>query len=99
MPPLSHSSSVTRAIYLGTLAAIVLGFLFGMPLIAKWIPGETPAEQKALEMQQKIAGFSTIIGIIGLIFGVLMIYYRFKSIDGGGQSFNLVKGVFGAYGK
>src|SRR5262245_22143347 len=24
---------------------VFLGFLFGMPLIAKWIPGESPAEQ------------------------------------------------------
>jgi len=70
------------AFYLGTAAAIALGFLFGMPLIAKWIPGETPAEQKAMEMQKKLAGFSTIVGILGLIFGLLMLYYRFKSVSG-----------------
>lgn len=69
-------------IYLGTAAAIALGFLFGMPLIAKWIPGETPAEQKAMEMQKKIAGFSTVIGILGLLFGLMMLYYRFKSFHG-----------------
>jgi hypothetical protein len=78
------------AFYLGTLCAIALGFLFGMPLIAKWIPGETPAEQKALEMQKKIAGFSTVIGIVGLIFGLLMIYYRFKTFHG----VNIVKLLF-----
>ena len=70
------------AFYLGTAAAIALGFLFGMPLIAKWIPGETPAEQKAMEMQKKLAGFSTVVGIVGLVFGVLMLYYRFKSNHG-----------------
>lgn len=70
------------AFYLGTAAAILLGFLFGMPLIAKWIPGETPAEQKAMEMQKKIAGFSTIVGALGLLFGLLMLYYRFKSTHG-----------------
>jgi hypothetical protein len=70
------------ALYIGTAAAIVLGFLFGMPLIAKWIPGDSPAEVKALEMQQKIAGFSTVIGIVGLIFGLLMLYYRFKTFHG-----------------
>jgi hypothetical protein len=87
------------AFYLGTPVAIVLGFLLGMPLIAKWIPGETPAEQKAMEMQRKLAGFSSIIGIVGIVFGLLMLYYRFKSVDMHGHSFNLVKGVFGAYGK
>ncbi len=70
------------AFYLGTAAAILLGFLFGMPLIAKWIPGETPAEQKAMEMQKKIAGFSTIVGALGLVFGLLMLYYRFKTEHG-----------------
>ena len=69
-------------IYIGTVVAAGLGFLFGMPLIAKWIPGETPAEQKAIEMQKKLAAFSTIVGIVGLVFGVLMIYYRFKSSHG-----------------
>lgn len=66
------------AVYLGTLSAVALGFLFGMPLIAKWIPGETPAEQKAMEMQKKIAGFSTVVGIAGLVFGLLLLYYKFK---------------------
>src|SRR5690348_7184427 len=32
---------------LGMLAvSVVLGALFGMPQIAKWIPGDSPAEQK-----------------------------------------------------
>ena len=68
--------------YLGTIVAVLLGFLLGMPLIAKWIPGDSPAEVKAMEMQKKVAGFSTIIGIVGLIFGLLMLYYRFKSVHG-----------------
>ena len=68
--------------YLGTAIAVLLGFLFGMPLIAKWIPGETPAEVKAMEMQKKLAAFNTILGIVGLVFGLLMLYYRFKSVHG-----------------
>ena len=80
------------AFYLGTAAAIALGFLFGMPLIAKWIPGETPAEQKAMEMQKKLAAFSTIVGVLGLLFGLLMLYYRFK----GDHGHNIVsEGIWG----
>ncbi|HVV83823.1 MAG TPA: hypothetical protein VHE35_12195 [Kofleriaceae bacterium] len=90
-----HWTLFPFAFYLGTASAIVLGFLFGMPLIAKWIPGETPAEVKAMEMQKKLAAFQTIIGIVGLVFGLLMLYYRFKSEHG----FNMVKALFGAYGK
>src|SRR5262245_46779684 len=34
----------------GIVSGIVLGALFGMPQIAKWIPGESNAEQKAVEL-------------------------------------------------
>ena len=34
--------------------------------------GPDPAEQKAMEMQKKIAGFSTIVGAAGLLFGLLI---------------------------
>jgi hypothetical protein len=76
--------------YLGTVAAIAMGFLLGMPLIAKWIPGETPAEQKAMEMHKKLAGFTTIVGVVSLVFGLLMIWYRFKSVHG----FNIASALF-----
>jgi hypothetical protein len=76
-----------------TLCAALLGFLFGMPLIAQWIPGDSPAEQKALEMQQKIASFAVLLGMIGMIaaigvilmvFGVLtpQLEYKVGSIGG-----------------
>jgi len=54
---------------------IVLGFLFGMPLIAKWIPGDGPAEQRAVAMQKRLAGFSTLIGVIGIVTSVLFILW------------------------
>lgn len=60
------------------LSEVLLGFLFGMPLIAKWIPGESPAEVKALEMQKKVGGFSVLIGIVGLcsVLGLLLIRFH-----------------------
>jgi hypothetical protein len=56
---------------------IVLGFLFGMPLIAKWIPGESSAEAKALQMQKKVAGMSVLFGIIGIAaaLGLMLMYF------------------------
>jgi hypothetical protein len=78
----SRWSLFSITIYLATASAILLGFLFGMPLIAKWIPGDSPAEQKALDMQKKVAGLSTFIGIAGLVFGVMLLFYRFRGEGG-----------------
>jgi hypothetical protein len=57
------------------IISIVLGFLLGMPQIARWIPGDSPAEQKAVDMQRKLGADSTIVGFIGLVCGVLVLLY------------------------
>jgi len=44
-------------------ASILLGFLFGMTQIAKWIPG---AEQKGTELSRKLAPFQVLLGLAGL---------------------------------
>ncbi len=66
------------SIYAGIACAVLLGFLLGMPLVAKWIPGNSPAEQKVVEMQQKIVPYQTLIGVIGIVSAVLLIYYNTK---------------------
>lgn len=60
-----------------TVTSILLGFMFGMPQIAKWMPGEGAAEQKGLALSQKLAPFQVMIGIVGLIAALLMLLYRF----------------------
>ena len=71
-------SAIIGTVFLASiLSMILLGFLFGMPLIAKWIPGDSPAEQKALEMQKKIGGFSVLLGVIGAICAVCLLLIRF----------------------
>ncbi len=60
------------------VGAILLGFLLGMPQIAKWIPGDSPAETKALEMQKKLGVYSTIVGFIGIACGILFLLYRLE---------------------
>ncbi|HEY8145896.1 MAG TPA: hypothetical protein VIG06_24615 [Kofleriaceae bacterium] len=57
------------------IISILLGFLLGMPQIAKWIPGDSPAEQKAIDMQRKLGAYSTIVGFIGIVCGVLVLLY------------------------
>ena len=57
------------------IISILLGFLLGMPQIAKWIPGDSPAEEKAIDMQRKLGAYSTLVGFIGIICGVLVLLY------------------------
>jgi hypothetical protein len=78
--PNAHRLSPVFAIGLyGYLASLILiGFFLGMPQIAKWIPGENPAEQKAMDMQKKLAPYQAILGVVGIVSGVLMLYYYFK---------------------
>jgi hypothetical protein len=57
----------------GIVSGIVLGALFGMPQIAKWIPGESNAEQKAVELSQKAAPYQMLFGVIALGSAVGMI--------------------------
>jgi hypothetical protein len=52
-------------------SGILLGALFGMPQIAKWIPGDSSAEQKALELSKKVAPIQMMVGMIALGAGFL----------------------------
>ena len=64
--------------YAVVLVELGLGFLLGMPQIAKWIPGESAAEVKAMEMQKKLAVYQTILGLVGLVVAVLRIILMIK---------------------
>ncbi|MCW5805777.1 MAG: hypothetical protein KIT31_25625 [Deltaproteobacteria bacterium] len=65
--------------WLGAIVtAILLGFFFGMPQIAKWIPGESNAEQKAVALSKKLAPFQIILGLAGIGFGLLALLFNLK---------------------
>jgi hypothetical protein len=51
-----------------------------MPQIAEWIPGDSPAEQKAMHMTQKLAPFRVILGLVAIASSVLYLLYRFDII-------------------
>lgn len=63
---------------LGT--SVALGALFGMPQIVKWIPGESNAEQKALELSRKVAPFQVLLGLIAIASSLMYLLYRFNII-------------------
>lgn len=53
------------------ICAILIGFILGFGLIANWIPGESGAEKKGLQIQKKLLGLSLPIGIAGIVFALL----------------------------
>ena len=67
------------AAFLSMVASgFLLGALFGMPQIAKWIPGESSAEQKAVELSKKVAPFQVLLGIIAVVSSLITMLYMFK---------------------
>jgi hypothetical protein len=72
------SAVLAACIWAVIAVSILLGALFGMPQIAKWIPGESPAEQKALELSQKVAPYQVALGVIGLASAFVYLLFRFN---------------------
>ena len=60
------------------VSEVLVGFLLGFGQIAKWIPGETPAEQKAEEVQQKLIKFQTPLGALAIGTAIMALLYQFK---------------------
>ena len=50
----------------------VVGFLLGIPQIASWIPGESGAEKKGVELSKKLVKYEVPLGIIAVVSGILM---------------------------
>jgi hypothetical protein len=66
------------AVWAVIACSILLGFLFGMPQIAKWIPGESRAEQKAIELSKQVAPFQVSLGLVGVAAALVYLMYRFN---------------------
>jgi hypothetical protein len=60
------------------VVSILLGFMFGMPQIAKWLPGEGGAEQKGMELSKTLAPYQVILGLVGLGAALLWLLFRFR---------------------
>ncbi|HMG57059.1 MAG TPA: hypothetical protein VK601_26350 [Kofleriaceae bacterium] len=65
-------------IFVMTIDSILLGLVFGMPQIVKWLPGEGAAEQKGMELSKKLAPFQGVLGVIGLAAALLALLYRLR---------------------
>lgn len=59
------------------LISVLLGFVFGMVQIAKWLPGHPQAEQRGQELIGKILPYQILLGIAGIGAAVVFLMYRF----------------------
>lgn len=59
-------------------AGFVLGFLFGVPQIVKWMPGQGQTQQKAMELVQMLSAFQIMIGGVGLAAAAVAMLYQLK---------------------
>jgi len=73
---LAHSGLFGITIFVMTADSILLGLVFGMPQIAKWLPGVGAAEQKGMELSRKLAPFQGVLGVVGLAAALLALLYR-----------------------
>lgn len=64
--------------------SVALGGLFGMPQIAKWIPGDSSAEHKALELTRKVAPYQGILGLVAIVASLMTLLYQFKILSWAG---------------
>lgn len=64
-----------------TITSILLGFLFGLPQITRWMQGRGDAGQKAAELARQIAPFQGILGLIGLAAALLALLYYFHVLS------------------
>jgi hypothetical protein len=78
---LSHAPLFGFTILAMTVTSILLGIMFGMPQIAKWLPGQGVAEQKGLELSRQLAPFQVIIGLIGLGAALLALLYQLQILS------------------
>jgi hypothetical protein len=60
------------------ITQLLLGFTMGFGLIAKWIPGESDAEEKAASIQKKLMPFEALFGLIAIASGILGLLFAIK---------------------
>jgi len=58
------------------LSGIALGFCFGMPQIAKWTPGQSSAEMKAMELSRKLVPYTMLVGVIMLGSAIVLLLHK-----------------------
>jgi hypothetical protein len=76
IPDFSDTLKLSKLMAIGGLGVVIsmclMGFLFGMPQIASWLPGESGAEKKGVELSQKLVKFEVPLGLVAIASAVLL---------------------------
>ena len=62
------------------ISSVLLGVLFGWPVIARMIPDRSPAKAKAAVFAQQIAPFQVLLGAVGIAATLVYLLYRYNLI-------------------
>jgi len=63
-------------VYASVASAILLGVIRGVPHIAGWIAGDSPAEEKMMEMQRALGDHEAAIGVVAAVAGTLLLGFE-----------------------
>lgn len=69
---LQHDVIPALALIGGVLSGIALGFCFGMPQIAAWLPGSS-AGARGVELSRKLAPYTMLVGFVAVGAGALLL--------------------------
>ena len=73
-----HQNQIYAAgVWIMLIASVLLGLLFGWPLIASWIPANSPAKPKVQAITQNLAAFQVLIGAAGILASIVYLLFRF----------------------
>ena len=73
-----HQNQIyAAAVWIMLIASILLGLLYGWPLIASWIPANSPAKPKVQEITQTLSAFQVLIGGAGIAAALVYLLFRF----------------------
>ncbi len=74
-----HKNQIqAAAIWIMLIASVLLGALFGWPLIESWIPANSPAKPKFQQITQNLAPFQVLIGAAGILAAIVVLLFHFK---------------------
>ncbi len=74
-----HQNQIyAAAVWIMLIASVLLGGLFGWPLIESWIPPSSPAKPKFAQITQNLAPFQVLIGAAGILAALVYLLFRFK---------------------
>ncbi|HPH68448.1 MAG TPA: hypothetical protein PLF40_21975 [Kofleriaceae bacterium] len=62
--------------YGGIFVALLMGGFFAVSLLARWVPANSPAEQKMKEIVEKLTPVQAMFGLVAMLLAFLLLLQR-----------------------